>query len=295
MNVGLIGGGFGIYGYLPALVENGHNVITKEKYRSEIYSRTELSDYWSHVSFASSEKELLCLGEVIVLATHPNQQKKILEENVFRKKRIFLEKPLATSVSEHSNLIELLETQQTHFSIAYLYRYTSWFEKLEESANNASEIKVCWEIKHSNQNWKSAAFSDGGLFDFYGIHLAPLLYYAGVNIDDLEISRGGRVNELFFSIQSQKFGMVNIKLKFGEENLFNLRIDNYNHRIEFIEETPFGPRGVRGSKDSRVDLLKKYLKDSRTVGLENLEVEKFVCRVRRKAAETNKSINHSLS
>ena len=289
MNVALIGGGFGLYGYLPALVENGHNVITKEKYRSEIYSRTELGDYLDHVSFKGSEKEILCLGEIIVLATHPTRQKIILEENTFREKRIFLEKPLAASISEHLGLVTLLESRQTQFSIAYLFRYTSWFARIQELANSSSSVDIYWEMQQPNQNWKSAVFADGGLFDFYGIHLAPLIYYAGVNLDDLKISM--TPNELLFSIQSQKFGSITIKLKFGEANLFNLRIENCGNGLHFREETPFGPKGNHGIKDSRVNLLKKYLKDNRILSSENLELERFIIMVRTKVTEAKEGVD----
>ena len=36
LELGILGGGFGIYGYLPAAVDNGWNVKLLEKYRKTI-------------------------------------------------------------------------------------------------------------------------------------------------------------------------------------------------------------------------------------------------------------------
>ena len=54
--VGIVGSGFGLYGYLPALVEVGKmNVILPGRYKDKFLARSELKIYADYIHWVSDD------------------------------------------------------------------------------------------------------------------------------------------------------------------------------------------------------------------------------------------------
>ena len=78
LEIGILGGGFGIYGYLPAAVGNGWNVKLLERYRKSIQDRVELNYCLESCVFVQDESELLGSVDYLVIARIPKEQYRII-------------------------------------------------------------------------------------------------------------------------------------------------------------------------------------------------------------------------
>ena len=76
MKYGILGSGFGIYGWLLAVFrDNAKNkVITLEKYKSKILSRIELKKCLKIIIFVKNEDEIIKKSRTIIIAKRPRDQ-----------------------------------------------------------------------------------------------------------------------------------------------------------------------------------------------------------------------------
>ena len=81
MNIGILGSGFGVYGYLPAVCKNLWTPIILEKNRSKIEARPELFQYKDRITYVSAEKTLIENSHSLIIATTPTYQTKFLQSN----------------------------------------------------------------------------------------------------------------------------------------------------------------------------------------------------------------------
>src|ERR1700736_694984 len=97
MNVAILGSGFGLYGYLPALQEQQCRVLLPERYRAIIESREELSGFATGIAWVADERAAIYLADALVVARRPADQSDLIAEILHkpRLKRLLLEKPLA--------------------------------------------------------------------------------------------------------------------------------------------------------------------------------------------------------
>ena len=71
----IIGSGFGLYGYLPALTEEfGASVVLPEQYRDKAASRPELVRFLGGVRWESDLDRALAVASTVVIAATPAAQ-----------------------------------------------------------------------------------------------------------------------------------------------------------------------------------------------------------------------------
>ena len=106
----IVGKGFGLYGYLPAIILNGFDLVLSNEYKSNIQKRGDINKYINFIHWSKSIKEAIYLSDNIILAIPPKEQFKFLLENekLISYKTIFLEKPIACSPKKR-NSIKILE------------------------------------------------------------------------------------------------------------------------------------------------------------------------------------------
>lgn len=255
MRVGILGGGFGLYGYLPAAVECGFEVLTLSRYQEKIALRPEIRGFIKKVQFVQDEKDLTQLVENLIIARDPSSQSRFLLEQSGSFKRLFLEKPLGVDPESHTQVINhLLKTEQC-FSVGYLAPYTEWFRKLNffESLN----AEIVWHCVTRENSWKTKIFPDHGLFYYYGIHLLPLIFE--LNPIEMSITKSVLNNNLEIALYNRQ-GTVRIKLIESRTPKFTINV-NYSKIGQYLVkmETPFGSNGVFGYPDPRIPLLRTYL------------------------------------
>lgn len=256
MSVGILGGGFGLYGYLPAAVLNGNAVVTLDRYKTEILNRPELKSYLTEIEFVEHEKFLVKIVDSLIIARNPQSQFDLLMKFAGDFEHVYLEKPLALELTSHRQLLDHLLEKNQSFSLGYLVQFTNWFNQID--FEKTSRIEILWEVKINEDSWKSRDFPDKGLFSFFGIHLLPLIerlikdHYALV------------LNSVQDGMQIEgKFGAKSLSIKLVNGNKFNFKATTYGSvgeiLVDEIHETPFGDRSFLGLPDNRIPLLQKYL------------------------------------
>jgi hypothetical protein len=187
---GILGGGFGLYGHLPAIAHAFDDAIVLPlRFQSTFLARLELHAVASRVVWAKDERETLARSHTATLALTPVGQEQWLaacadSPNI---RQLVLEKPLATSPSTASHLLRRLIDSNKPFRVNYTFLYTPWFAWLASRITRASatdHLSVRWtfhahHFRHALPNWKRAPELGGGALRFYGIHLVAALAALG--------------------------------------------------------------------------------------------------------------------
>ena len=188
--IAILGSGFGLYGYLPALVNGcGQRVVLSERHREPFRLRPELARFVNDVQWERDEARALDVADGVVLALQPRQQSEWIPRCLERPnlKRILVEKPLATSPEAAGALHGDLVGSGKIIRIGYTFRYTDWGERIRVGVKQSGENKrllIQWSFlahhfRHGLGTWKQFTNSGGGAIRFYGIQLIALLAELG--------------------------------------------------------------------------------------------------------------------
>ncbi len=186
----ILGSGFGLYGYLPALVDGcAQRIVLPERYRASFFARSELARFASGVQWELDESAALDCADGVVLALRPLDQNEWLHRCLARSniERLLLEKPLAHSPEAAAATFDDLIRSCKVFRIGYTFRYTPWgMQKLSAlgSTRRSGSLSIQWSFcahhfRHDLQNWKRFNATGGGVIRFYGIHIIALLAEIG--------------------------------------------------------------------------------------------------------------------
>ena len=186
--IAILGSGFGLYGYLPALVGGcGQQVVLPESYRSRFAARPELAPFFGSVQWEKDESAALAAADGVVIARRPADQVRWLPRCLEQSQveRLVLEKPLASSPEAATELLGQLSGRL--FRIGYTFRHTVWGRSLKETLGQgmaAESLTVSWNFmahhyRHELSNWKRFQSEGGGALRFYGIQLIALLAEIG--------------------------------------------------------------------------------------------------------------------
>ncbi len=124
----ILGSGFGIYGYLPALVGCAQRIVLPVRYRARFCDRPELVRFTPDVDWAENENTALSCADGVVLALRPINQSEwvprcLAHSNI---NRLLLEKPLAHTPEVAAVLFDDLLRSKKTFRIGYTFRFTVW-------------------------------------------------------------------------------------------------------------------------------------------------------------------------
>jgi predicted dehydrogenase len=194
----ILGSGFGIYGYLPALIDGcAQRIVLPERYRARFCDRPELVRFIHHVDWAENENTALNSADGVVLALRPIDQSEWVSRCLARANmnRLLLEKPLAHTPEVAAVILDDLLRSKKMFRIGYTFRFSTWGELLLNSLNTSmdnSSISIHWSFlahhfRHDLQNWKRSNAAGGGALRFYGIHLVAL--FAEIGYREVNVSR----------------------------------------------------------------------------------------------------------
>ena len=276
MSVGVIGSGFGAYGYIPALIKEGNTVNTLRRYLSKLESRRELQEYIRDIRFFDEVSEVVALSDKLVVALPPDIQNEFISTNELSDKKMFLEKPLGVSYLEHSHVLRNLISKKIDFRVAYLFLYTDWYEIIRESTFDLLEIS--WSFPWVQSGWKSELVDNNGASVYYGIHFYPVLLSLGSppkNVVTTESDRELRIES------SGPRVMVNISNSSNHDFEVVVTLEGKKRSL-FKELSPFGDIPRRDVLDPRVECLQRYLSDQSEISTttKSIEIENYieVCR-----------------
>ena len=188
-SIAILGSGFGLYGYLPALAAcTRREVVLPARYYKRFQERSELTEFSNRVRWERNEYEALRTATGAVLALCPLQQMRWLGVCLEQRNLnyLFLEKPLATTPTVASALQDRLDASDKVIRIAYLFRHLDWAKRVKafvcDGANRNLAFRwrfMAHHFKHNVETWKREHEQGGGPLRFYGIHLIAYLAELG--------------------------------------------------------------------------------------------------------------------
>jgi hypothetical protein len=270
----IIGSGFGIYGYLPALVEGfGETVVLPSIYKDKILSRRELASTVANIRWVKDENVALSLAKSIVIATTPERQFEVVMRclSLSNIEKLIIEKPVAVTPERAAILVANLDAKKKRYRIGFTFLYTSWQKKLRWSKLLVSkdELTITWTFMANHfdkklPTWKRNRTEGGGVLRFYGIHLVALLAsqgYDGVLESKIE---GDLPDEpLRWRAVLTGSGLANCNVfldSFCTQKRFEISQSNSkNKRIILTAGDPFELECSDQCSDSRIGPLKRLI------------------------------------
>ena len=270
----IVGKGFGLYGYLPAIMMNQSNLVLSSEYKLNIEKRKDINQYINRIKWTQSIEESIHLSNNIILAIPPKEQFKFLNEKEINisDKTVFLEKPIASSPKESFILLKFLEEKKIKFYVNYSFIYLDWFKNLYHKINSLKPdavIKITWEFKAhflmtNFMNWKSDFKLGGGILRFYGIHLMAVL--TALNYENCKIIKlKNNAETIVYKIINSNKPIIKISININSSrdifsiNIFDNNIKNKEILIDIKD--PFErQKNIKLTQlDRRVETLRNYL------------------------------------
>ncbi len=190
--VGILGGGFGLYGYLPAACGiAGVQVALPERYRGTVRERAELEHLESRVHWVAADHELFTVADTLVIARRPADQVALVHAMPAhsRVRRIVLEKPIAPTPREAAALLDAIRARGLGVRAGFSMAYTSWAAALPALLHaQGGQCRVSWQFMahhftHDRHGWKREHQEGGAALRFYGIQLlAALTRHEGTSL-----------------------------------------------------------------------------------------------------------------
>jgi predicted dehydrogenase len=266
---GILGSGFGTYGYLPSLIGLGHTVGVLKRSIPSILNRQATKVYLKNLEIFDSQEDLCRTVPNLVIALPPEEQYDVIASLKSPGPRLFLEKPLAPSINLHEQAIAILTERNIDFSVGYTFLYSPWVETFVNlvGSEEVSSIYLRWEVLKSRQAWKNRPSSGGGLTSFYGIHLPALLnYFFPPANNQLRVQHQ---SDFLFSqsvvIERGKSEPItlNFEISYSSRAKFDLKYSDTNgvKKVIYSEVTPFGSQGTPDQPDPRITCLSSYIND----------------------------------
>ena len=267
--IGILGGGFGLYGYLPAFYNLGFDIFTLEKYSGFIKNRKDLEKLYDRINFISSEEELFNNVEYLNIARDPiNQFKFLVSSKDYSFKHLYLEKPLAHNLKSYRQCLEILEINKQSASIFYSLSYLDWYQEIIQALLNEKNqnITVNWNVVNNNSNWKHDSLKGGGLFKYYGIHFIPMFLKSNLEIENINQAK----ESLKIELKNKNENKFNLNLSNGEINNFSI----FKNEILLLDApNPFIRDIIPEEPDPRIEIIEKYIIDYST---DFLNIEKKI-------------------
>lgn len=271
MKVLILGGGFGLYGYLPALSElEGVSIILPSRYKERLKQRDDINSFYNMIEWIDNGENLLELCEGLIIAVPPTQQFLWVKRCLYYKNitHLLLEKPLASTPSLALDLMRELECSGKKFRIAYNFRHTCWGESTLRHAKGIKSITWNFQAHHYKQNiqtWKRRYSEGGGALRFYGIHLIALLSelgYTDVCYSKIEAKEQHEAEIWSAGVTRADHlspCVINIATN-SKETVFQLS-DNNGHIISLLDPFQTKLPSEATSMDQRIPYLTKILHD----------------------------------
>lgn len=271
--IGIVGSGFGLYGYLPALVlSTSSKIMLKQKSQIFFEKRPELHFCRDRIIWEKDDKTFYQSIETLILCVPPNVQSQIIFEwgKLPNIKKIVLEKPIDVSPIKSKVLIDYVERYNKKIIVGYTFQYTEWGEELIEivskSKNSANRIKINWDFKAHHykndlQNWKRFHSEGGGVIRFYGIHIIALLTKLGYS-EIISSSSSSFSNDDKFLweiiLNGEDLPLINICINSNSDyNRFT--IDTSCKSLCLNIKDPFDSRNENINNDNRISVLAKLI------------------------------------
>lgn len=236
---GIVGSGFGLYGYLPAIFNHiANNIVLPESYKEKIKVRTDLSCFLDNIKWMNSWDELFNVVDGVVIASIPMIQPTIIDTCLKFKniQYLFVEKPLAHDIQTSKLVLQILLQSKIKFRIGYTFLYTVWYQKLIENLEeirSSDKLLITWKFNAHHfiknlDNWKRHDSSGGGVIKFYGIQVLAVL--ASLGYDQI-------ISSIVYAKQPEEFEKWHASFRGTLLPDCEIQIDSHSLQNDFLIKT----------------------------------------------------------
>ncbi len=261
MNFLIIGSGFGLYGYLPAISNYSKKIYLNEKYKKFFFKRKELTNYLNKIIWYRDQKKIINYIDYLIIAQRPQDQFKLMKNLVKTKNKIkhfFLEKPIGINPNKSKLFIKFLNKKKIKYSFGFTLSYLNWYKFIKAKNKKYQCFNFFWQIrkKNNNKSWKYQSLKGGGLFRFYGIHFVKVLF--DLNFKNI---KHNKISKTLWKIKAydKRSNSISIVLKFANKDKFTY---NFNNSNKISSSNPFCKNINKLKIDPRCLYIKKYIKDN---------------------------------
>lgn len=278
MKFAIFGSGFGLYGYLPALIVGcQQTVCLPERYRARLDDRADVRHFGSAVDWRRDDGATLDEADAVIVSQRPTDQAALVRACVAKPnvRRMLLEKPLAPSPRLAVETLDLLEASGKTFRIGYNFRFTPWAAALRGSLPSIAVgglLRIDWQFRahhytHDIVNWKRTVSEGGGALRFFGIHLVGLLAEFGYTEVLSSSSRASEPDECeTWSAVFGGYGLPKCSVQVATNaatQVFSIDRLGHDARVERLValRDPFELSAETGAFDRRYRILTEVCRD----------------------------------
>ena len=265
----IVGSGFGLYGYLPAVVEAlGEVVLLPAAYRAKVEARHELHPCLEAIRWVPDARSALDAATGVVIATPPARQLAVATQclDLPALQMLVLEKPLAPSPHEAQALLARIRGSGKRYRVGYTFLHCDWALRLPPgwAASRQTDVAITWSFMAHHfarglSNWKRVHAEGGGVLRFFGVHLIALLAHEGYReVRESTLSgavageperwqavfRGPGLSPCHVSVDSRNPGSA-------------FRISAGESLVDLAD--PYAAEPSSGEADRRIGVLKRFL------------------------------------
>ena len=155
---------------------------TKQYYQTNLGHTQPIKSYVNY-------KEMLEDDQIdsVIIASFSGLHAEMAKAALQSKKHVVLEKPMALSIEESIELIELAQNQQRELMVCHQLRFLPIMQKIKETINEGKLGKLLLGVStirinrtpdyYSSTLWRGKWESDGGMLINQGIHMVDLLQW----------------------------------------------------------------------------------------------------------------------
>lgn len=276
MNIGIIGSGFGIYGWARAASSHKFfKLSTLSKYKKNILERKDTKKLYNKINYYNKLKDLIRSIDTIIIAKRPTDQARIVSRILSIKKKInlILEKPLSNNVINSLKLFKKIKNNKINYLFGMTMNETKWAVKLKNSIKKKKikKIEINWffladHYKHNKNNWKKYRKMGGGMLRFYLIHFIYIFSFfknwEAKYVPKKMTSAEDPIGILKLKNKDLEI-VINADSQYKKKSFFKLKIEYKNFKKKIFKlDNPFAensknliPLGI----DLRIKSLQKIL------------------------------------
>ena len=275
MNFLIIGSGFGLYGYLPAITNYSKKIYLNIEYKKFFSKRKELTKYTSKIIWYKDQKKIIKYIDYLIIAQRPQDQFRLVKKLAKTQNKIkhfFLEKPIGINPNKSKLFINFLNKKKINYSFGFTLSYLNWYKIIKANKKKYQTFNFVWQIKkkNSNKSWKYQSLKGGGLIRFYGIHFIKALF-------DLNFKKikHNKISKSYWKMKAydKRGNSISIELKYSNKDKFICNLNNLN---KFSSINPFGKSFNKLRIDPRCFYIKKYIKDNLSKEIINYKYFDFI-------------------
>ncbi|MBC8080852.1 MAG: Gfo/Idh/MocA family oxidoreductase [Gorillibacterium sp.] len=206
------------------------------------------ADIYNADSWSTDYKDYLLRNDVhiIIIATYPSSHLEIVKASLAAGKHVLCEKPMASSLKEAIEMVQLGSTAKTKLLIGHILRHNTTYnivrKMIRSGAIGGPIIMRMSQIKNPSDTWNShlALLDEVSPIVDCGVHYVDVMrWFTGAEV--LSVSGFGQRLEPDVPVDTYNYGMMTLKLSDGSIGYYEAGWGHtmpYDNLKEFI-----GPKG----------------------------------------------------